>query len=53
MAKIPDKNAKKKQFVVDISNIEVLWIYNTTNNLPKYNQHLNAINNKAAIDLEL
>ena len=43
----------KKQFIVNMTNVEVIQISNITNILLKYNWHLNFKNNKAVVDLKL
>ena len=53
IVKVFIKSAKKKEIIVDIPNIEITQVCNTTTMLQKYNWHLNFINNEAALDLEL
>lgn len=52
IVKIPVRRDKKK-IVIDISDVEVIQVYNITNILLSYNWHLNPINNQAAINLKL
>ena len=37
IAKVSVRNVKKKEFVVDTSDVEVTWVCSTTNVLLKYN----------------
>lgn len=53
MAKVIDKNIKKKQFVVNMTNMEITRVYSITNVLLKYNWYLNFTSNRAVVDLEL
>ena len=53
IAKIPVRSDKKKELIVNMPDIEVTQICNTTNILLKYNWYLDFIDNKAAIDLGL
>ena len=43
----------KKELVIDIPDTKVMQVCNATNVLLKYNWHLNSIDNKTAVDLEL
>lgn len=52
-AKILVKSSKKKEFITDIPDIEVMQICNATSMLLKYNQHLNTIENEVVIALRL
>lgn len=44
---------KKKELGINIFNIEIMQISSITNILLKWKWHLNPINNKIAINLEL
>ncbi len=53
MAKVLDGSAKKKQFVVDMPDAEVMQVYNVINILLKYNWHLNLIDDEVTVNLGL
>lgn len=53
MAKIQDESDNSKQLIVDMLDIEVIWVSNITNVLPKYNWYLNLTNNETIMNLEL
>lgn len=53
MVKVSVGSIKKKEIVVDMPDIEVTQVGNTTNMLLKYNWHLDSTDNKIAVNLKL
>ena len=53
IAKVPFGGVKKKELVIDKSDIEVKRVYNATNPSLKYNCYLDLADNKVAVVLKL
>lgn len=53
IAEILIKSASKKEFFMAILDAKIMQVWSAINFLLKYNWHLNFMDNKAMVDLEL